>query len=76
MRQFVLSTLLAAAFATGVAAQANQPPIVFVHGNGDDASKWVPVIWLFESNGYPTDRLFAIRFTDPAARREDHPFKL
>ncbi|MCX6611648.1 MAG: lipase [Acidobacteria bacterium] len=52
------------------AAQA-QMPVIFVHGNGDDATKWVPVIWLFESNGYPASRLFAIRLTDPAARRED-----
>ncbi len=44
------------------------PPIVFVHGNGDDASKWVPIVWLFESNGYPADRLFAIRFVDPTGR--------
>ena len=46
-------------------------PIIFVHGNGDDASRWVPVIWLFESNGYPADRLFAIRFHDPVARVDD-----
>ena len=51
-------------------AQTN-PPIVFVPGNGDDATKWLPVIWLFESNGYPADRLFSIRFTDPSARREN-----
>lgn len=51
-------------------AQTN-PPIVFVHGNGDDATKWLSVIWLFESNGYPADRLFSIRFTDPSARREN-----
>src|SRR5580698_4818007 len=46
-------------------------PIVFVHGNGDDASKWVGVIWLFESNGYPADRLFSVRFTHPNARTND-----
>ena len=54
----------------GLIAQA-QMPVIFVHGNGDDATKWVPVIWLFESNGYPASRLFSIRMTDPAARRED-----
>jgi pimeloyl-ACP methyl ester carboxylesterase len=51
---------------------------VFVHGNGDDASKWVPIIWLFESNGYPADRLFPIRFTDPTGRADDtkpEPFR-
>ncbi|BDC48497.1 hypothetical protein F183_A08130 [Bryobacterales bacterium F-183] len=54
-----------------MAAAAAETPIVFVHGNGDDATKWLPVIWMFESNGYPADRLHAIRFTDPSARRED-----
>lgn len=53
-------------------------PIVFVHGNGDDAAKWVPTIWLFESNGYPADKLFAIRFINPMARADDsveEPFR-
>ncbi len=55
-----------------IGAQAqSQPPIIFVHGNGDDAAKWLPVIWLFESNGYPADRLYSIRFIDPMARREN-----
>ena len=54
-----------------LASAAELPPVVFVHGNGDDATKWVPTVWLFESNGYPKDRLFAIRLTDPVARRED-----
>jgi len=62
--------LLAFAALAAVAAEA-PPHIVFVHGNGDDATKWLPVIWMFESNGYPADRLHAIRFTDPSARRED-----
>lgn len=53
-------------------------PIVFVHGNGDDASKWIGVIWLFESNGYPSNRLFSIRFPLPAAHTDDtreEPFR-
>ena len=53
-------------------------PIIFVHGNGDDASRWVPTIWLFESNGYPADRLFSIRFIDPTGRGDDskpEPFR-
>ncbi|MFN9264966.1 MAG: lipase, partial [Acidobacteriota bacterium] len=54
-----------------LASAAELPPVVFVHGNGDDATKGVPTNWLFESNGYPKDRLFAIRLTDPVARRED-----
>ena len=56
----------------GSAAAIAQTPVVFVHGNGDDATKWLPVIWMFESNGYPADRLFAIRFIDPSARRENN----
>lgn len=46
-------------------------PIVFVHGNGDDASKWIGIIWLFESNGYPADKLFSVRFSHPSARAND-----
>ena len=46
-------------------------PVVFVHGNGDDSAKWIGVIWLWESNGYPKDRLYAIRFTNPSARTDD-----
>jgi triacylglycerol lipase len=46
-------------------------PIVFVHGNGDDASKWIGIIWLFESNDYPADKLFSVRFSHPNARTND-----
>ncbi len=46
-------------------------PIIFVHGNGDDASKWMTTIWRFESSGYPRDRLFAVRFNDPVALTSD-----
>jgi triacylglycerol lipase len=48
-----------------------QTPIIFVHGNGDDSTKWIPTIWMFESNGYPSARLHAVRFTDPSARRDN-----
>lgn len=52
--------------------QATAPiPIIFVHGDGDDASKWIGIIWLFESNNYPPDKLFAIRFSHPNARSID-----
>jgi triacylglycerol lipase len=54
-----------------VPSAANDTPIIFVHGNGDDAAKWIGIIWLFESNGYAPDKLFAIRFTDPVARTSD-----
>ena len=46
-------------------------PIVFVQGNGDDPSKWIGIIWLFESNDYPADKLFSVRFSHPNARTND-----
>jgi triacylglycerol lipase len=67
---FVL-TFAAARISFAEVAPDASVPIVFVHGNGDDASKWVGVIWLFESNGYPADRLFSVRFTHPNARTND-----
>ncbi|MGO4213651.1 alpha/beta fold hydrolase [Terriglobus sp. 2YAB30_2] len=72
---FLASALLFAmlpAFGQNIDPKAEAKyPIVFVHGNGDDAAKWIGIIWLFESNGYPKDRLFAIRFSNPAARADD-----
>jgi triacylglycerol lipase len=46
-------------------------PIVFVHGNGDTAGIWQTLIWRFESNGWPTDRLSAIDMPYPLARDND-----
>jgi len=60
--------LLAAAAAFGYAAE---PPIVFVHGNGDTAALWQTTMWRFESNGYGRDRLFAIDLKFPSARSVD-----
>ena len=48
-----------------------EAPIVFVHGDSDQAAIWQTAIWRFESNGFPRDRLFAINFTDPQARDDD-----
>jgi pimeloyl-ACP methyl ester carboxylesterase len=47
-------------------------PIVFVHGDSDQAAIWQSVFWRFESNGYPRDRLFAISFTNPQARDDNN----
>lgn len=52
-------------------ASVTQPPILFVHGNGDSAALWITTIWRFESNGYPRDRLFAIDLIAPTARDDD-----
>lgn len=54
---------------------AGQTPVVFVHGNGDDAAKWMGIMWLFESNGYPRERLVPVRFTNPSARLNDAKFE-
>jgi triacylglycerol lipase len=70
----LLAILLSVTVVVPASAQA-QPntsvPIIFVHGNGDDASKWIGIIWLFESNSYPPDKLFSIRFSHPSARADD-----
>ena len=47
------------------------PPIVFVHGDSDLAATWETVVWRFESNGYPREKLFAISLTNPQARGDD-----
>jgi pimeloyl-ACP methyl ester carboxylesterase len=64
------SSLLLSACATAPQA-ANQPPIVFVHGNGDSASIWQSTVWRFESNGWPRERLHAIDLPYPLARDDD-----
>jgi triacylglycerol lipase len=50
---------------------STQPPIVFVHGNGDSASIWQTTVWRFEANGWPRERLHAIDLPYPLARDED-----
>ncbi|HET7343770.1 MAG TPA: alpha/beta fold hydrolase, partial [Methylomirabilota bacterium] len=62
----VLAAVLAA-----TPARAADPPIVFVHGNGDTAALWTTTIWRFESNGYPRERLFALDMRFPSARSVD-----
>ena len=47
------------------------PPVLFVHGNGDQAALWITTLWRMESNGVPRDRLLAINLTDPLARTDD-----
>ena len=54
-----------------LAQAGGPPPILFVHGNGDHAALWQTVVWRFESNGYPADRLVAFNFSNPSARDDD-----
>ncbi|OPZ00925.1 hydrolase [Bradyrhizobium sacchari] len=57
---------------TAPAAQnAEVPPILFVHGNGDYDALWMTALWRMESNGIARDRMMAINFTDPLARSDD-----
>lgn len=70
------STLLPTVFTAGCAdigprGPAFTPPVIFVHGNGDNAALWQTTIWRFESNGWPADRLFASSMPYPLARDED-----
>src|SRR6202158_2541327 len=47
------------------------PPVLFVHGNGEQAPLWITTLWRMESNGVPRGRMFAINYTDPLARTDD-----
>ena len=68
----VLAALLILAVLAPPAWSAEpQPPVLFVHGNGDSAALWTTIVWRFESNGYDPARLFAIDFTSPSARTDD-----
>lgn len=57
--------------AIAASATPGPPPIVFVHGNGDNAALWQTTLWRFESNGWPRDRLFAFDLPYPLARDDD-----
>jgi pimeloyl-ACP methyl ester carboxylesterase len=76
-RRAALAALAATALlaACASAPPATPPaPIVFVHGNGDNAALWTTTIWRFESNGWPRERLVAIDLPYPLARdRDDKP---
>jgi triacylglycerol lipase len=65
------AALLLAGCATGRNGDANRPPIVFVHGNGDSGALWQTTVWRFESNGWPTAKLHAGDLRYPLARDDD-----
>ena len=69
-RALPLLLLLAACAAFQPAAE-RQPPIVFVHGNGDTAAVWQTTVWRFESNGYDRTLLHAVDFSNPVAPAVD-----
>jgi len=63
------ATTPAAAVTKGAASA--DPPILFVHGNGDSSALWITTLWRFESNGYTRERLFTIDYPNPTARDDD-----
>ena len=65
-----VAALVLAGCASSVSLQ-EQPPIVFVHGDGNSAALWQTTIWRFESNGWPRSRLYAIDLPYPQARADD-----
>ena len=70
----LLAAALLAACATGPQNSPQtgaQPPIVFVHGNGDYAALWTTTAWRWESNGWPRSRLHAVDFPYPSARDDN-----
>ena len=74
IRRRALAPLLAAALLAACATPppgSAQPPIVFVHGNGDYAALWVPTVWRWESQGWPRSRLHAVDFPYPSARDDN-----
>ena len=70
-RHVLKGALVVAASVDTPAFAQTDPPIIFVHGNGDHAALWITTLWRFESNGFPGDRLHAINFTDPLARADN-----
>jgi pimeloyl-ACP methyl ester carboxylesterase len=57
--------------AEAVAPTPEPPPILFVHGNGDCDAVWMTTLWRMECNGIARERMQAINFTDPQARKDD-----
>ncbi len=56
---------------TATAAHAADTPVVFVHGDSDNAGLWMVQIWRFESNGYKRELLDPVDLKHPQARSDD-----
>ena len=68
---FAVASLRVGALAQTATRDAEIPPILFVHGNGDYDALWMTTLWRMESNGVARERMMAINFTDPLARNDD-----
>jgi hypothetical protein len=56
---------------TALSPPAELPPVLFAHGNGEQAPLWMTTMWRMESNGVARERMFAINFADPSALADD-----
>lgn len=70
--EFALIALLSIAFG-GCATQpaVSALPIVLIHGDSESAAAWQDVVWRFESNGWPRERLFVASQPFSRARDDD-----
>jgi len=57
--------------APGAPGVTEVPPMLFAHGNGEQAPLWMTTLWRMESNGVARERMFAINFTDPSSGADD-----
>jgi triacylglycerol lipase len=57
----------ALSMAPGARAEEKPLPILFIHGNGDDAAVWMTTMWRFETNGYPRQLMEAVDLRYPLA---------
>jgi triacylglycerol lipase len=48
-------------------AEEKPLPILFIHGNGDNAAVWMTTMWRFETNGYPPQMMEAVDLRYPLA---------
>jgi pimeloyl-ACP methyl ester carboxylesterase len=69
MLKLLCSLAVACVLSTTPDARAAEKPlpILFIHGNGDDAAVWMTTIWRFETNGYPRELMEAVDLRYPLA---------
>ncbi len=65
------AALILMSFLSYAPAMQDNPPLVFVHGDSDTSALWITQIWRFESNDYPSDRIFALDIPHPGAPEDN-----
>ena len=61
----------AAQTSAAIAPTMELPPMLFAHGNGEQAPLWMTTLWRMESNGVARERMSAINFIDPSSGADD-----